>query len=229
MPTIAPPPRAQTLARLRELRRSLYAAGQVPGETRGSIAIHPTGLAEAAGECLLALVIREQAAATIETGMALGLSTLFLVEGILNAPADAPHHTAIDPYQTRDWRSAGLRALRESGVAQFVTLIEDDSALALPRLVSEGRRFDLGYVDGGHLFENAFLDIYYMHRLVRPGGLIVVDDLWMPAIRAAVSYATLNLGLTREDQPDPAARRFAVLRTPTAPVSRPWDHFVPFA
>ena len=83
--------------------------------------------------------------------------------------------------------------------------------------------------DGGHHFENALCDILYMQRLVRPGGLVIVDDAWMPAIRAAAAYFESNLGLTREEHADlPAAKRFIVLRTPEKPVKRAWDHFAEF-
>ena len=34
-----------------------------------------------------------------------------------------------------------------------------------------------------------------MDRLVKPGGLIVVDDMWMPGVRLAVAYVERNLDL----------------------------------
>jgi len=42
--------------------------------------------------------------------------------------------------------------------------------------------FDLVFVDGGHEYEVAVADILNAHRLGKPGGLIVVDDVipWYP-------------------------------------------------
>lgn len=47
---------------------------------------------------------------------------------------------------------------------------------------SRAGTFDLAFVDGGHEYEVATADIHNACRLVRPGGVIVVDDLtpWHP-------------------------------------------------
>jgi predicted O-methyltransferase YrrM len=187
-------------------------------------------MTEAPGALLRQLVLGQRARTTIETGFALGLSSLFILEGLLEQGDDA-RHTVIDPFQQRDWRSAGLRTVRDAGAEPFVRLIEQDSTLALPALIAAGERFDLAFVDGGHHFEVALMDLAFMLRLVRPGGLVVIDDLWMPAVRAAVNYATTNLRAEALHDParDPAAaKRFAILRVPEGRDPRPWDHFVPF-
>jgi hypothetical protein len=109
-------------------------------------------------------------------------------------------------------------------------------------MVSEGRAFDLGFVDGDHRFEGVFLDLYYMTRLVRPGGVVVVDDMWMPSVRVAVSYAERNLGATLEPDALPDGFRWrrralgrgvrggsgdmAVLRLPSERPKLRWDDFV---
>ena len=205
-------------------RSSIYKTGKVMASNGRTIDAFPSGITEAAGLVLRDQVAAERATSTIETGFALGLSALFLIEG---AGSEASH-TAIDPFQKSDWLDAGVRTITDAGLADRVELIREDSAIALPMLLAEGRGFDLGFVDGGHHFEHAFLDVYYMTRLVRPRGLVIVDDLWMPAVQAAVAYATSNLGCTSEAHPNPAAKRFAILRLPQAPPARAWDHFSPF-
>ncbi len=219
MPALADPQRA--IAH----RQAIYHRGKVLAANGGSLDIFPTGIIEPAGLVLRGLVAAEGATVTIETGFGLGLSTLFVVEGA----GIGARHTAIDPYQKSDWQDAGVRTITDAGLADRVELIREDSAIALPLLLAEGRTFELGFVDGGHHFEHVFLDIYYMTRLVRPGGLVIVDDLWMPAVQAAVAYARTNLGCAAESRPDPAAKRFAILRLPPAPPQRAWDHFIPFA
>lgn len=214
---------------LTRVRERVYLTGRAAGESGRELEAFPTAMKAEAGSVLRHLAQRERAVRTIETGFAFGLSAMFILEGALAAGAGAVRHVAIDPFQKRDWDNAGLRALREAGVSHLLELVEEDSALALPRMVAEGRRFDMGFVDGGHLFENAFIDIFYLQRLVRPGGLIVIDDLWMPAIRAAVAYFTRNAGMAEEGLDGfEGAKRFSILRTPESPVKRPWDHFVEF-
>jgi hypothetical protein len=78
-----------------------------------------------------------------------------------------------------------------------------------------------------------------MTRLVRPGGLVVVDDMWLPAVRVAVAYGERNLGLGLEDGGFRWKRRrfgggvpegtgdTALLRLPATPPELSWDEFVP--
>jgi predicted O-methyltransferase YrrM len=218
-----------------------YAKGSVPDASGADRPLAPHSIERADGEALRELAIREEAALTIEVGLALGMSALFLSEAV--SPRRGGRHVAIDPFQEESWNGAGLRTLREAGVENLVEVIEEESQIALPRLVSEARRFDLAFVDGDHRFEGVFLDLYFMTRLVRPGGLVVVDDMWLPAVRAAVAYCERNLGLDLEPNGLPDGFRWgrrgfaggvpkgsgdtAVLRLPPSPPELRWDEFVP--
>jgi predicted O-methyltransferase YrrM len=216
-----------------------YRDGSVLDRDGRAIPVLPTSITRADGEALRDLVIREGATRTIEVGLALGMSALFFCEAIADRGG---RHVAVDPFQAESWNGAGLRTLRDAGVEDLVEVIEEESQLALPRLVGEGSEFDFGFIDGDHRFDAFLLDLYYMTRLVRPGGLIVADDLWMPSIRTAVAYATKNLGLALEPDALPDAFRFrrrltpgvprgkgdmAVLRLPPERPELRWDQFVP--
>jgi predicted O-methyltransferase YrrM len=102
------------------------------------------------GEALRDLAIAE--GRTIEVGLALGMSALALCQAVLRGGG---RHVAIDPFQKESWNGAGLRTLREAGVEALVEVIEEESQLALPRLVSEvraargGRHVNAGRTDGG--------------------------------------------------------------------------------
>jgi predicted O-methyltransferase YrrM len=204
----------------------------------------PTSVERAAGESLRDLAVSEGASQTIEVGLALGMSALFLCQAALAVNPDGGRHVAIDPCQRTDWKGAGLTSLAAAGVDGMVEVIEEGSELALPQLVREGRKFDLAFVDGNHRFEAVLLDLVFMDRLVKPGGVIVADDMWMPSVRMAVAYVERNLDLALE--PDAAPNAFswrrgprrrsglkgagevAVMRVPTDPPARPWDRFDPF-
>jgi predicted O-methyltransferase YrrM len=219
---------------------AIYARGSVDDADGDAVHLRPHSIGQAQGEALRDLAIAEGVERTIEVGLALGMSALFLCQAVLPRGG---RHVAVDPFQAESWNGAGLRTLREAGVEGIVEVIEEESQLALPRLVAEGREFDLGFVDGDHRFEGVFLDLYFMTRLVRPGGLVVVDDMWMPAVRTAVAYVEKNLGVTLEPDALPNAFRWrnrplrrgvpsgtgetAVVRLPSErPVLR-WDEFVP--
>jgi predicted O-methyltransferase YrrM len=219
---------------------AIYARGSVDDDDGNAVSLRPHSIERAQGEALRDLAIAEGAERTIEVGLALGISALFLCQALLPRGG---RHMAIDPFQTESWNGAGLRTLRDAGVEGLVEVIEEESQLALPRLVAESREFDLAFVDGDHRFEGVFLDLYFMSRLVRPGGLVVVDDMWMPAVRTAVAYVEKNLGATLQPEALPNAFRWrkrplsrgvpsgtgdtAVLRLPRERPALRWDEFVP--
>jgi predicted O-methyltransferase YrrM len=217
-----------------------YERGSVRTQAGDAIELSPHSIERDQGEALRELTVAEGAEQTIEVGFALGMSALFLCQAVIPRGG---RHVAIDPFQWSSWGGAGLRTLEDAGVGAQVELIEEESQLALPRLVSEGRSFDLAFIDGDHRFESALLDLYFMTRLVRPGGLIVMDDMWLPSIRTAVAYAERNLELALEADAIPNAFRWrrwpwrrgvprgrgglAVLRCPAQRPELRWDAFVP--
>ena len=226
--------------RLSEYLESAYREGAVLDEDGKRMSLAPHSVEREQGEALSRIAAAEGAVETIEVGLALGMSTLFLCRAVLDRGG---RHVAIDPYQYESWNGAGLRTLRDAGVGEIVEVIEEESQLALPRLVQEGRTFDFAFIDGDHRFEGVFLDAYFMTRLVRPRGLIVVDDMWMPAVRVAVAYVERNLGATLlpDSLPDsfrwrrrrplergvPRGRgAMAVLRMPAERPELKWDDFV---
>jgi predicted O-methyltransferase YrrM len=216
-----------------------YRRGTLPSLNGSARALMPHSVARADGESLRDLAVAERVERSIEVGLALGLSALFLCQAVLERDGS---HVAIDPFQRESWNGAGLRTLRDAGAAGAVEVIEQESQLALPRLLAEGRRFDFAFIDGDHRFEGVFLDLYFMTRLVEPGRLVLIDDMWMPSVRMAVAYAERNLGVRLE----PSAlsngfrwrrRRLArgvpggtgdmgVLRLPEQPPELGWDEFV---
>jgi predicted O-methyltransferase YrrM len=232
--------RRQRRADLEEFVDEAYRRGSVPDETGEPVGLSPHSVEPQLGASLRDLAIAGGAERTIEVGLALGMSALFLCQAVL---ARGGRHVAIDPFQQESWNGAGLRTLREAGVGELVEVIEEESQLALPRLVAEGREFDFAFVDGDHRFEGVFLDLYFMMRLVRPRGLIVVDDMWMPSVRTAVAYVERNLGATPEPDALPNGFRWrrralgrgvpggtghtAVLRLPSKRPALRWDEFVP--
>lgn len=65
--------------------------------------------------------------------------------------------------------------------ASRVEKIKNRSAPVLPRLIAEGRRFDLAYVDGGHRYEDVMEDSTGVWQMLEPGGTLIWDDYeWAP-------------------------------------------------
>ena len=190
--------------------------------------IFPVAVGAAEGEALRAWVIKEKAVHTIEIGLAYGISTLFICEGLLTNGDRKARHTVLDPYQA-SFKNCGLESLEEAGVRHLLEYYAEESQIALPRFISEDRNFDLAFVDGSHLFDRVFLDLIYLGRLVRPGGVIFVDDYQAPAVARAVSFCLSNLGWKLEEaSPSDEYHQWAVLRTAPEPIPRSYPHFVDF-
>ena len=115
------------------------------------------------------------------------------------------------------------------------------SSIALSQLVSEGVHADAAFVDGSHRFHEVFVDLYFLRKIVRPGGLIVVDDDWAPSVRTAVRYYEQNLGWEALPTAFAGGTLWTVGRGPAAeavprcralrlpePFEPPFDEFHPF-
>lgn len=182
------------------------------------------------------LLIREKAHTVIEIGLAYGNSALAIGEALVTNAGPGSHHLIIDPAQTAVWNNAGCKVLMAAGLSSISTLLEEQSQVALPRLLADGTRADAAFVDGDHKFHSIFVDLYYLGKIVRPGGLIVVDDLCLPSVRSAAHYFELNLGWSPSDAPftdgsfcrSKGTGRLLAYRLPDRPIKSPWNHFVPF-
>lgn len=118
---------------------------------------------------------------TLEVGCAMGISSLAICEAISdNSPASV--HTIIDPYQGKEWKNIGVNNLRTAGFTNF-NLVEERSEFALPKLVSENLSVELAFIDGWHTFDHTLVDFFYINRLLKQGGILVVDDVSMPAVK----------------------------------------------
>ena len=93
----------------------------------------------------------------------------------------------------------GWEVLTAAGLANHSTLIAELSSIALARLAAggvtaDGVTADAAFVDGSHRFHEVFVDLYFLRKLVRPGGLIILDDARWPSVATALRYFDLNLG-----------------------------------
>lgn len=192
-----------------------------------------TGIEE--GLALRQWVRKEGVLRTIETGLGYAISTLFILEGLLANGPDG-RHVAADPYQfsglpthRTTYAGVGLQILEEAGVRDLVEFYGEESRIVLPRLLAEGRRFDLAFLDGNHRFEGVFLDLIYAGRLLREGGIIFVDDTQLPGVRRAVGFCLANLGWVTEDGGKEGVHEWLVLRTRSPDAFlRPSTEFIDF-
>lgn len=114
--------------------------------------------------------------------------------------------------------TAGPKRTRPfEGDFERVTLPADDCDLLRDTL-------DAAFVDGSHRFHEVFVDLYFLRKLVRPGGLIILDDATLPSVSAAIRYFDLNLGW----QPVPIEGRLTARRLPDQPFEPSFSDFKSF-
>ena len=216
-------------AQIERILADLLGSGEIQADDGTVHRLFPVAISAEEGQALRDWVVREQATSTIEVGLGYGVSALFICQGLVMNDDDAARHTVIDPFQATGFANSGLQALARAGVADMVEHHPEESQTALPRLVTESRRFDLAFVDGNHRYDAVFLDLIYLGRLVRGGGVIFIDDYQLPAVARAVSFCVTNLDWTIEElSPTDGNHQWAVLRTTAEPKERPFDFFVHF-
>ena len=120
------------------------------------------------GEALSRWIVEEGATRTVEVGLAFGFSALYACQGLLECGHPDARHVVMDPNQFPEsvYDSRGLNILEEAGVSSLIEFYGEESQIALPRMLQEGRQFDLAFIDGNHRFEAVFLDLLYLGRLV---------------------------------------------------------------
>jgi hypothetical protein len=131
----------------------------------------------------------------------------------------------IDGFQDH-FDDAGWHALVAAGLQDRCTLLRERSQLALPRLLTDGFVADAAFVDGSHAFHSVFVDLLFLRELVRPRGLVILDDCDWPTVATAVRYFELNVSW----QPVPldAPSRLRVFRLPDPRVDPPFESFTAF-
>ena len=212
------------LETVRAARRELATAG--PSRTRSEDDFERVSLPHDDCDALRDLLIAEQAAVVIEVGLAYGSSALAIGEALISQNQQGARHVILDAYQGH-FHDSGWHAVTTAGLNETSTLLRERSQVALPRLLAEGLVADAAFVDGSHSFHNVFVDLYFLRELVRPGGLIVLDDCHWPSVSAAVRYFEINAGWTPEVTTQ--ATRLRTFRLPDPPVEPKFEDFKPFS
>eukprot|EP01138_Halocafeteria_seosinensis_P001911 gb/GECG01001957.1/.p1 GENE.gb/GECG01001957.1/~~gb/GECG01001957.1/.p1 ORF type:complete len:407 (+),score=29.36 gb/GECG01001957.1/:1-1221(+) len=134
---------------------------------------------------------------TLEIGMACGLSALYICAALADLDKNSTateerKHFSIDPFQTTQWASAATTQLKRAGLEQYSQHIEEYAHVAIPQLEKNGHSFDLVFVDGMHLFDYTLVDLFLADKVLRVGGLLVLDDIKHPGVADCLQYITSN-------------------------------------
>ena len=132
---------------------------------------------------------------TLEVGLGYGISSLFICEALEKTPTTK--HIVIDPNQFEDpkgypFEGIGLINLKKAGFFDLIEFHNEVSYLVLPKLIKESRVLDFAFIDGWHTFDYALVDFFLIDKLLKVGGLLVIDDADWQSIRKLCRYIVTN-------------------------------------
>jgi SAM-dependent methyltransferase len=126
----------------------------------------------------------------LEIGCYEGRATVWLCENVLKG--EDVEYDVIDTFQGSSEESGMSNTLKN--LSNKNTFIEDNflhnisffpninfnikkgfSQQILPTLPQE-EKYDFIYIDASHRADDTFVDAYYAHKLLKPGGLLIFDD-----------------------------------------------------
>ena len=128
----------------------------------------------------------------LEIGLFEGGSAMWVLDNILTHPTS--HMTGIDPFEDTESHEAQFPTYPErfranldlSGATSRTTVIQGFSQTAMRDLPLE--HYDIIYIDGSHEYEDALEDAVRARRLLKPGGVLIIDDyLGIRTVRRAAN------------------------------------------
>ncbi|MGF1559026.1 MAG: hypothetical protein ACFCUL_08055, partial [Flavobacteriaceae bacterium] len=60
------------------------------------------------------------------------------------------------------------------------------------QLLLEELRIDFAFIDGGHKFDDIFIDFYYIDLLLNIEGYVLFHDSWMRSTQHVISWIKNN-------------------------------------
>jgi predicted O-methyltransferase YrrM len=177
-----------------------------------------SAIKDAEAKFLYRLVSEQRLRRTLEVGFAYAKSAAYIMA------ASASAHVAIDPFQAA-FDDTGLENIERLGLSGYLEFHRDHSHLVLPELLRAGRTFDLAFIDGGHRYDEIFVDVYYADLMLEQDGYILLHDTWMRSTCLVESYLRRN---RRDYEPIPTGLKNLALLRKTGQDSRSWRHFKEF-
>ncbi len=119
--------------------------------------------------------LRETPLQVLEVGSFEGRSAIFWLEFLRNSTL-----TCIDHFATTKKRNgADIERRFDSNTAAYahrIVKMKNTSATGLSRLVDDGKKFDLIYIDGCHFRDAVLIDCLLCWQMLNKEGLIILDD-----------------------------------------------------
>ena len=194
----------------------------LPPEINQKLVIPPedaaTSIKESEAAFIYQFIRDKNLSRTLELGFAYGRSAAHIMA------ASEGSHIAIDPFQ-QDYQDLGLENMDKLGFSEKLRFERDYSHHVLPKLLSENKRFDFAFIDGGHKFDEIFLDFYYTDQMLDVNGFVLFHDTWMRSTQLVGAWIRKN----RTDYKSyPSPLRNLLVFQKVGRDQRSWYHFREF-
>jgi hypothetical protein len=124
----------------------------------------------------------------LEVGFCNGVSA-----AILSQMSAKGIYYSIDPYYKEFFKSEETpEEFVQRKANRRLVLIEEESAVALPTLFLGGFKPSFIFIDGSHIFDAKFVDVYWANRLADTNCLVAIHDPWLPQTMQILSYVESN-------------------------------------
>ncbi len=155
----------------------------------------PTGVSYTQGKFLSRAVSRYTPQVVIELGFRYGISSLW----IQSAAHPPRRHIIVDPYHHIP------SPPKQSTIDDFIkkqkgVTLEDSmtSQEYLARVMQSGTKVDFVFVDASQWFDSVMTDMFFVSRVLRIHGVVIIRNLWNRPVRKAVMFYLKNLPYSLE-------------------------------
>lgn len=136
-------------------------------------------------ERLYEVVASVKPSASLEVGLAKGVSTLAILQAL--ADSGGGLHHVMDPFQS-DWGDSGLEMVERSGLGGRFRFYREFPEKVIPAL----EPVQFAFIDASHLFDLTLMEFILADKKLAVGGVVGFHDLWMPATQRVVRFILQN-------------------------------------
>lgn len=192
--------------------KSIYQQLEIPEKDKS------TSITKEEAEFIYSFLKKNKVKNTLEIGFAYGCSTAYIIS------ATKDKHYTIDPFQ-HSYSNLGLKNIQSLELGKYLIFENDFSHNVLPKLLKKGIKINFAFIDGGHKFDDIFIDFYFVDLLLNYNGYVLFHDSWMRSTQHVISWIKNN------------KKNYRIIKTPIKNLilvqkkeddNRNWYHFKGF-
>ncbi len=144
------------------------------------------GIRKNEAEYIYNFLLDKKIKVSLEIGFGLG----FAAAHIISATKSILY--SIDYQQNSRFNNIGIKNIEKLNLSAYLRLENGFSHSVLPHLLKQGVNLDFAFIDGGHKFDEIFLDFYYIDLMLNDGGYVLFHDANLKATQLVVSWIRTN-------------------------------------